>query len=56
MLLRNLCNKYHLLASEKWWEHNVEKMLQSEEVKIPWDFKIQTDKHLAHNIPNIIVC
>ena len=30
-------------------------MLQNEEVKILWDFKIQTDKHLAHNIPDIIV-
>ena len=30
-------------------------MLQNEEVKILWDFKIQTDKHLAHNIPGITV-
>ena len=37
------------------WEHNVEKVLQNEEVKILWDFKIQTDKHLAHNIPDITV-
>ena len=25
------------------------------DVKILWDFKIQTDKHLAHNIPDITV-
>ena len=31
------------------------KMLQNEEVKILWDFKIQTGKQLAHNIPNITV-
>ena len=55
MLHWNLCEKYHLPASEKWWEHNVEKVLQNEEVKILWDFKIQTDKHLAHNIPDITV-
>ena len=30
-------------------------MLQNEEVKILWDFKIQTDKHLAHNILDITV-
>ena len=41
--------------SEKWWEHNVEKVLQNEEVKILWDFKIQTDKHLVYNIPDIAV-
>ena len=55
MLHWNLCKKYHLTASEKWWEHNVEKVLQNEEVKILWDFKIQTDKHLAHNKPDITV-
>ena len=30
-------------------------MLQNEEVKIMWDFKIQTDKHLAYIIPDITV-
>ena len=33
----------------------VDKVLQKEEVKILWDFKIHTDKHLAHNIPDITV-
>ena len=55
MLRWNLCKKYHLPACEKWWERNDEKVLQNEEVKILWDFKIQTDKHLAHNIPVITV-
>ena len=30
-------------------------MLQNEEVENLWDFKIQTGKHLAHNIPNLTV-
>ena len=51
----NLRKKYRLSAFEKWLEHNVEKVLQNEEVKIFWDFKIQTDKHQAHNIPDITV-
>ena len=34
MLHWNLCKKYHLPAIEKWWEHNVEKVLQNDEVKI----------------------
>ena len=28
---------------------------KKEDVKILWDFKIQTDKHLAHNIRDITV-
>ena len=55
MLQWNLCKKYYLPASEKWWEHYVEKVLQNEEIKILWGFKIQTDKHLAHNIFDITV-
>ena len=31
------------------------KVLQKEDVKILWDFKIQMNKHLAHNIPDITV-
>ena len=55
MLYWNLCKKYHLPAFDKWWEHNVEKVLQNEVAKILWDFRIQTDKYLAHNIPDITV-
>ena len=43
--------KYNLPTADKWWEHKVDKVLQMEDVKILWNFKIQTDKHLAHNIP-----
>jgi hypothetical protein len=55
MLQWNLCRKYNLPTADKWWEHKVDKVLQKEDVKILWDFKIQTDKHLAHNIPDITV-
>ena len=33
----------------------VDKVLQKEDFKILWDFKIQTDKYLAQNTPDIIV-
>ena len=55
MLHWNICRKYNLPTVDKWWEHKVNKVLQKENVKILWDFKIQTDKHLAHNIPDITV-
>ena len=55
MLHWNLCGKYDLLIADKWWEHKVDKVLQKEDVKTLWDFKIPTDKHLTHNIPDITV-
>ena len=45
----------NLPTADKWWEHKVDKVLQEKDVKILWDFKIQMDKHLTHNIPDITV-
>ena len=53
MLHWNLCRKHNLPTADKWWEHKVDKVLQK--IKILWDFMILTDKHLAHNIPDITV-
>ena len=55
MLHWNLCKKYNLPTVDKCWEHKVDKVLQKGDVKTLWDFKIQTDKHLAHNMPDITV-
>ena len=55
MLHWNLCRKYNLQTADKWWEHKVDKVLQKEDFTILWDIRIQTDKHLAHNIPDITV-
>ena len=30
-------------------------MLENDQVKVLWDFKIQTDLHLDHNRPDIFV-
>ena len=49
----NRCRKYNLPTADKWWEHKVDKVLQKEDIKILWDFKIQTNMYLAHNIRDI---
>ena len=43
MLLWNLCKKYSIPTTNNWWEHKVEKVLETDDVKILWDFKLQTD-------------
>ena len=42
-------------TTDKWWEHKIDKVMQNESVKILWDFKIQTDRRLPHNMPDITV-
>ena len=55
MLPWNLCKKYNISAANKWWEHTVEKVIQKDDVKILWDFMIQAEKRLAHNVLDITV-
>ena len=55
MLHWNLCKNRKLPAAEKWWQHKPEKIVQDGEKKILWDFRIQTDRHLEHNTPDIVV-
>ena len=51
-----LCKRFSFHAHmEKWYEHCPEKVLENEEVKVLWDFTIQTDHRLEHNKPDIVV-
>ena len=41
-----ICKNYGLPASEKWYDHRIETVMENEEVTVTWDMKIQTDKRL----------
>ena len=55
MLYWNLCKNYNLPAEDQWWQHYPDKIIENEQAKILWGFKIQTDGQIAHNIPDITV-
>ena len=50
-----MCKVNDLPYAEKWYEHKPESVTENERVKILWDFKIQTDKELKHNKPDIVI-
>ena len=50
-----LCAKYGLPHSDRWYEHSPEPSVQNDRAKIIWDVLIQTDKKLEHNKPDIVV-
>ena len=50
-----LCKKWGFEKSDQWYTHRSEKVLESEECKILWDFPKQTAKTLEHNRPDITV-
>ena len=46
-----LCKRFGFPHSE----HVPERVLENENVKLLWDFSIQTDHHLEHNKPDILI-
>ena len=49
MLHSKLCEKWGFNKTETWYIHKPEKVLESEDCKILWDFLIHTDKILEPN-------
>jgi len=50
-----LCRKYGIECSNKWYEHKAERVIENEEIKILWDFPIQTDHVIEHRKPDILI-
>ena len=48
-------NNNKIIIAEKWYIHKPEKVLESEDCKILWDFPVQTEKSLEYNQPDITV-
>ena len=55
MIHYRLCEKWGFNKAEKWYMHKPEKVLESEDCKILWDFLIPIDKTIEHNKPDITV-
>ena len=50
-----LRGKYELMKSAKWYEHEPEKEVANENVRILWDFNIQCHNHIQGRRPDIVV-
>ena len=50
-----LCKKYGTVVKEKWYDHKAEKVIETDEIKIMWDMRIQTDKLIENSRPDIVV-
>ena len=50
-----LCCKYGIDRSEKWYEHQPERVVENESFKILWDMSIQCDHIIATRKPDIVV-
>ncbi|XP_065055325.1 uncharacterized protein LOC135683870 [Rhopilema esculentum] len=53
-----MCQKYGFLTTAKSYEHFVDKemaVLENKEVKLLWDFSIQTEIRIDHNKPDLVL-
>ena len=42
-------------SSSKWFEHQPDSVIETEQVKILWDFTIQTDKTIQDMRPDLVI-
>ena len=54
MIHWNLCKKYGVKVQSKWYDHVPEKV-ETDHVKILWDFNIQIDHVIEHRRPDVVV-
>ena len=50
-----LSKKYRLECTDKWYQNCPGPVAENEEVKILWDFMIQTDRVIEHRRSDIVV-
>ena len=51
----SLCRKYKFEVTDKWYQHIPEKVLENQEVKLLWDWNVQTDREIEHRRPDILL-
>ena len=49
----SLCKEYGFDHSSKWYEHRAEKVLENEDVKLHWNFHVQSNHVTEHCRPDL---
>ena len=48
-----ICRKYGIECTDKWYDHQPLAVTENREVRITWDMTVYTDRKLNHNRPDI---
>ena len=49
----NLCKKYQMPCSNKWYEHQSQPVAENENAKLLWDYSIRTDRMIPAHQPDL---
>ena len=50
---RNLCKKYQMPCSNKWYEHQPQPVTENENAKLLWEYSIRTDRVIPAHRPDL---
>ena len=50
-----MCRKYQIECKDKWYEHRADKVAENDDVKLLWDFHMQTDHVIEARRPDIVL-
>ena len=50
-----MCRKYQIPCEDIWYEHRADKVAENDDVKLLWDFHIQTDHVIPSRRPDILI-
>ena len=51
----SMCRKYLIPCNDKWFEHRADKVEDSAEVKLLWDFHMQSDHVIEAGRPDMVL-
>ena len=50
-----MCRKYLIPCEDRWYQHRADKVAENEDVKLLWDFQVQTDHVIPARRPDILI-
>ena len=50
-----VCKKFDIVVKEKWYEHQLQPVMENKSSKILWDFSVKTDNVIGTRRPDLIV-
>ena len=50
---QNLCKKYQMPCSNKWYEQQIQPVTENENAKLLWDYSIRTDRVIPAHRPDL---
>ena len=52
---KDICTEYGITVHKQYWRHDPQSVIDTEDIKLLWDFEIQTDRRIVAKRPDIFL-